>query len=362
MIEVDDEPLCHIDLDLTVIVCYQDGYSIYIKRYNTEFATEDTPEVVLSGVGSGRCVAFSPCGRHLAVGYDDGNIVICNLDAGEAMDGDVDGTSLSQDDMSQNESECDESDDVEETRCGLLPWKCFCMGRYFSGRMLSSNSRSEISGAYDFVRSQYKLEILRNGRSGVSSLALSRDGKRVISGSSDGSVRAWEQDGEEWVSALLNRHEHEMTSVAISNDGKRIVSGSRDKSVRVWEQDGEEWVSALRTGHEDIVTSVAISRNGEHMISGSRDKSVRVWEKDRDGWVSAKLAGQEHEVTSVGMSGDGNPVVSRSENESVRVWEKDGEQWVSALLNGQKHEVTSVGRSGDSNRGCFTLPRQEGAI
>jgi WD40 repeat protein len=76
---------------------------------------------------------------------------------------------------------------------------------------------------------------------------------------------------------LLEGHKHTVTSVAFSPDGKTIVSGSSDQTVRVW--DAATGVEQHKiTGHKSPVTSVAFSPNGKTIVSGSWDRTVRVWD------------------------------------------------------------------------------------
>jgi NACHT domain/WD domain, G-beta repeat len=63
----------------------------------------------------------------------------------------------------------------------------------------------------------------------------------------------------------LEGHTVAVTSVAFSPDGKQIVSGSRDKTVRRWDAaTGQQLLPALE-GHTDPVTSVAFSPDGKHI-------------------------------------------------------------------------------------------------
>ncbi|KAG4437715.1 hypothetical protein IFR05_006798 [Cadophora sp. M221] len=62
----------------------------------------------------------------------------------------------------------------------------------------------------------------------------------------------------------LEGHTSRVTSVAFSPDGKQIVSGSWDKTVRRWDAaTGQQLLPALE-GHTDHVTSVAFSPDGKH--------------------------------------------------------------------------------------------------
>ncbi|KIO00850.1 hypothetical protein M404DRAFT_71678, partial [Pisolithus tinctorius Marx 270] len=69
-----------------------------------------------------------------------------------------------------------------------------------------------------------------------------------------------------------------VNSVAFSPDGKRIVSGSRDNTVRVWDVEGAVQIGTPLEGHIDVVRSVAFSPDEKRIASGSWDNTVRVWE------------------------------------------------------------------------------------
>jgi WD40 repeat protein len=63
--------------------------------------------------------------------------------------------------------------------------------------------------------------------------------------------------------------------VALSPDGKRVVSGSNDRTVKVWDaRTGREELTL--TGHTDAVASVAVSAAARRIVTVSRDGGMRV--------------------------------------------------------------------------------------
>jgi len=75
----------------------------------------------------------------------------------------------------------------------------------------------------------------------------------------------------------LRRHSGPVLSVRFSPDGKRIVSGSDDDTVKVWDaQTGQETFTLK--GHSGSVYSVSFSPDTKRIVSGSGDKTVRVWD------------------------------------------------------------------------------------
>jgi WD40 repeat protein len=65
-------------------------------------------------------------------------------------------------------------------------------------------------------------------------------------------------------------------TVAITPDGKQILSGSSDNSVRVWNAKSGLQLAKLE-GHSDNVWSVAVYR-GRYAISASSDGTIRLWD------------------------------------------------------------------------------------
>ena len=147
----------------------------------------------------------------------------------------------------------------------------------------------------------------------VSSVALSQDGSRVLSGSYD-IVRIWNATTGE-VEAELKGHTEYVTSVAFAQNGNQVVSGSGDKTVRIWNLITGEMEAELK-GHTDVVTSVAFAQNGSQVVSGSYDKTVCIWNV-MTGEVEAELKGHTDLVTSVAFSQDGSQVVSGSYDSTV---------------------------------------------
>ncbi|MFN7765752.1 MAG: TIR domain-containing protein, partial [Planctomycetaceae bacterium] len=108
----------------------------------------------------------------------------------------------------------------------------------------------------------------------VFSVAYSPDGKRIVSGSQDNTLKVWDAATGQ-ATLTLTGHTATVTSVAYSPDGKRIVSGSFDNTLKVWDAaTGQETLTL--TGHTGSVFSVAYSPDGKRIVSGSGDNTLKV--------------------------------------------------------------------------------------
>ena len=100
----------------------------------------------------------------------------------------------------------------------------------------------------------------------------------MASGSADCSVRIWNAlTGE--IEHTLMGHSQGVLSIAFSRDGTCIVSGSKDKSAKsalMWNP-GTGKTECVPLGRSDKVSSVTASHHGTYVGVGLEDGSVRVW-------------------------------------------------------------------------------------
>ena len=155
----------------------------------------------------------------------------------------------------------------------------------------------------------------------VSSVAFSPDGRHIVSGSRDETIRVWDAQTGGQVGNPLQGHTSSVNSVAFSPDGRHIVSGSRDQTIRVWDVQTGGQVGNPLQGHTSSVRSVAFSPDGRHIVSGSDDQTIRVWDAQTGGQVGNPLQGHTGYVRSVAFSPDGRHIVSGSNDQTIRVWD-----------------------------------------
>ena len=112
--------------------------------------------------------------------------------------------------------------------------------------------------------------------SGVISLRYSPNGYRVVTGSSDKTIRIWDAESGAVVGEPLSGHNGAVLSVAYSPDGQRIISGSDDRTIRIWDAETGAAVGEPLEGHAYTIQSTAYSPDGQNIASGSHDRTVHV--------------------------------------------------------------------------------------
>jgi WD40 repeat protein len=188
-----------------------------------------------------------------------------------------------------------------------------------------------------------ELRTLKGHTGEVRAVAYNPDGSRIVSGSSDTTIKIWDAENG-WERRTLTGHTLPVNSVAYSPDGRRIASGSRDNTVKIWDAESGRKLRTLE-GHTSTVKSVAYSPDGRRIVSGSSDKTVRIW--DTEGRRELlKLKRHTGPVLSVAYSPDGRRIVSGGDDKTIRIWDAESGREL-RTLKGHTDWVFSVAYSPD---------------
>ncbi|KAH8796272.1 WD40-repeat-containing domain protein [Flagelloscypha sp. PMI_526] len=239
------------------------------------------------------------------------------------------------------------------------------------GRNLLNNRLYIIQGGLN--RWPQSLNTIRGHDDSILSVAFSPDGQRIVSGSSDKTLRLWDATtgaviGEpllgsgdntlrlwdattgEVIGEPLLGHSDYVWSVAFSPDGFRIVSGSSDETLRLWDGTTGAVIGEPLRGHSDDVMSVAFSPDSCRIVSGSKDKTLRLWDAKTGLIIGEPLCGHSNAVRSVAFSPDGQCIVSGSDDKTLRLWDLKTGITIGDPLRGHSDTVTSVAFSPDGQR------------
>ncbi|KAG1784966.1 quinon protein alcohol dehydrogenase-like superfamily [Suillus plorans] len=107
-------------------------------------------------------------------------------------------------------------------------------------------------------------------------LAWTQDGKTLISGLRDGSIRTWSTTTWKQI-AVLDGHTDPVESIAISPNGRILASASFDKTARLWNMDNNQHIGSPLQ-HPDYGSSVSFSADGKLLATGCFDNNAYTWD------------------------------------------------------------------------------------
>jgi WD40 repeat protein len=157
----------------------------------------------------------------------------------------------------------------------------------------------------------------------VTALALSPDGKTLVTGSRDKSIRVWDLNTTK-VIRMLQGHNDEITTLAFSKDGTQLASASKDQNIRIWSLSSADEHRNF-AGHEGYVWSAAFTTDGKFFASGGADRAIII-RNTATGEVVKKIDAHKLAVTALAFNADGSRIVSAGGDQLVKLWNaKTGE-------------------------------------
>jgi WD40 repeat protein/serine/threonine protein kinase len=182
--------------------------------------------------------------------------------------------------------------------------------------------------------------------SAIHTLALNREGTRVVVGDGVGVLKWWDIERGDCLQTIP-AHKGAVRSVVLSASRPLALSGGEDGLLKLWELHRGQCPRTF-VGHEGAVNAVALARNQRSALSGGQDGTVRLWDL-RTGQCLHTLAGQAGQVRAVtllpggrhAVSAGGDAHVGGHRDYTLRVWDLRTGRCV-RILAGHERPVTAL--------------------
>src|SRR5262249_36156071 len=76
---------------------------------------------------------------------------------------------------------------------------------------------------------------------------------------------------------FFHGHSDDVTALAVSPDGRRLLSGGQDATLTLHDLDTGQLVRGFKA-HEGGVLAVAFTPDGRRALSGGADRALRLWD------------------------------------------------------------------------------------
>ncbi|MUG95580.1 hypothetical protein F7734_25750 [Scytonema sp. UIC 10036] len=155
--------------------------------------------------------------------------------------------------------------------------------------------------------------------------AISTDGNAIATGTDNGILRLWNSQGD--LLKELQAYQSTINAISICDNGKNIITcGSDDMNfdkIRVWNSFGNLLEERIFEGQKSYHRRSAISADGKTIVSISDVVNIQIW-NDRGQLIGENSHGHSACINAVAISADGQTIVTSSDDDTLGLWNREG--------------------------------------
>lgn len=197
-----------------------------------------------------------------------------------------------------------------------------------------SNNNAAIRFRHDLLsdtNTVFYQQALTGHEGSVQSIALTPDGRYILTGSADGKAKLWERDKSDPLRTFEgNESESTVSAVALTPDAKYMATGTEnDDGIYLghfWERD-KSAPDTLGMNDEETVSAISVTPDGKFVLIGTVEGSVSLWERGKplpvDTFKIKQAVGHENEeVRAVTLTPEADYYFLTIKQRTVRLWQR----------------------------------------
>ncbi len=193
-----------------------------------------------------------------------------------------------------------------------------------------------------------ELNRLEGRGSGITSIALSRDGGRALIGAYDGTVRLL--DVENWSEISRFSAPSGLWSVSFSPDGTRVLTAGgelNEPAVCLWNVENGQELKRY-TGHKLGMWHALFLPDGKSILTAGQDETVRRWETESGQQLD--ISRHQAQVARIAVTADGRFALAGTwggeDRKNLKLWRLDTGQELH-VFKGHSRAIQAVALSPD---------------